>query len=97
MGRELTRRQNSALMSYQKQGTLPPAAAAAIQEAIRLADDEPLAAIAAVKQYVEVCFIGIAVEEMTRRGFSVRAAAGVLNITTDKAQRALVQIKEKQR
>lgn len=81
-------------MSYQQQGTLPAAAAAAVQDAIRLADDEPLAAIAAVRQYTEVCFIGQAVQEMTRRGFSVRAAAGVLNITTDKAQRALVQIKE---
>lgn len=82
-------------MSYQKQGTLPPVAAAAILEAVKLADVEPLAAIAAVRQYIEVCFIGQAVEEMTRRGFSVRAAAGVLNISTDKAQRALVQIKEK--
>lgn len=81
-------------MSYQKQGTLPAAAAVAIQEAIRLADDDPLAATAAVREHIEVCFIGMAVEEMTRRGFSVRAAAGVLNVTTDKAQRALVQIKE---
>ena len=39
-------------MSYQKHGTLPAAAAAAIQEAIRLADDDPLAAIAAVRQYI---------------------------------------------
>lgn len=80
-------------MSYQKQGTLPPAAAAAIQEAIRLADDDPLAAIAAVRQHIENLFIRQSVELMTRRGLTVRAAAGVLDITTDKAQRALNTLK----